>query len=85
MNLTILAFGVGIFPRDVFFFPLGIAYVTYGIARTAVIGFLERGVDGEDGEDGEDEESAKPDAATGNAGPTLVRRDERGRRTKERE
>ncbi len=87
VNLTILAFGVGIFPRDVFFFPLGIAYVTYGIARTAVIGFLERGDEGDDGEDGEDEEdegSAKPDATTGTAGPTLVRRDERGRRTKER-
>jgi len=28
--------------RDPFFFPAGLAYLTYGIARGAIIGFLER-------------------------------------------
>lgn len=40
VNLTILGFGI--WERDVFFFPLGIAYLTYGLARAAVVGFLER-------------------------------------------
>lgn len=43
VNLTILGFGI--WRRDVFFFPLGLAYVSYGIARAALIGFLERGDD----------------------------------------
>jgi len=45
VNLTILAFGI--WGRDVFFFPLGIAYLSYGVIRAAVVGFLERG-DGDD-------------------------------------
>lgn len=40
-NLTILAFGI--WSRDVFFFPLGITYLTYGMVRAAVLGILERG------------------------------------------
>ncbi len=40
-NLTILAFGI--WSRDVFFFPLGLAYLTYGMVRAAVLGILERG------------------------------------------
>ena len=32
---------------DIFFFPLGIAYVTYGLLRWAVLAFLDRGDDGE--------------------------------------
>ncbi len=43
VNLTILGFGI--WSRDIFFFPLGITYVSYGVARAAVIGFLERGED----------------------------------------
>jgi CDP-diacylglycerol--serine O-phosphatidyltransferase len=41
VNLTILAFGI--WSRDVFFFPLGIAYLSYGLIRAAVVGLLERG------------------------------------------
>ncbi len=40
VNLTILAFGI--WSRDIFFFPLGIAYLSYGMMRAAVVGFLER-------------------------------------------
>jgi CDP-diacylglycerol--serine O-phosphatidyltransferase len=41
INLTILGFGI--WARDIFFFPLGLAYLTYGMARAAVLGFLEKG------------------------------------------
>jgi CDP-diacylglycerol--serine O-phosphatidyltransferase len=41
VNLTIVAFGI--WARDIFFFPLGIAYLSYGVIRAAVVGFLERG------------------------------------------
>ena len=41
VNLTILGFGI--WERDIFFFPLGLAYLFYGLGRAAVIGFLERG------------------------------------------
>jgi CDP-diacylglycerol--serine O-phosphatidyltransferase len=41
INLTVLGFGI--FSRDIFFFPLGLAYLTYGLVRSAVVGFLERG------------------------------------------
>lgn len=40
---TILWFGI--FNRDVFFFPLGIAYLTYGLARWAMLAVIERGDD----------------------------------------
>ncbi len=40
VNLTILGFAI--WARDLFFFPLGIAYLTYGLARAAVVGFLEK-------------------------------------------
>jgi CDP-diacylglycerol--serine O-phosphatidyltransferase len=41
VNFTILGFGI--WERDIFFFPLGITYLTYGLVRSAVEGFLERG------------------------------------------
>lgn len=41
INLTILGFGI--WARDIFFFPLGIAYLSYGMVRAALLGFLERG------------------------------------------
>lgn len=43
VNLTILGFAV--WSRDIFFFPLGIAYLTYGLVRGAVDGFAERADD----------------------------------------
>jgi len=49
VNLTILGFAI--WSRDVFFFPFGITYVSYGVARGAVLGFLERGEDVADEDD----------------------------------
>ena len=43
VNLTILGFAI--WARDLFFFPLGIAYLSYGLARAAVVGFLEKNDD----------------------------------------
>jgi CDP-diacylglycerol--serine O-phosphatidyltransferase len=43
VNLIIVAFGV--WARDIFFFPLGLAYLTYGLLRAAVEGLLERAED----------------------------------------
>ncbi len=40
VNLTVLWFGI--WRRDIFFFPLGMAYVSYGLGRWAVLAFLER-------------------------------------------
>ncbi len=39
INLTILTFAI--VDRDVFFFPLGIAYVSYGVVRAAVLAIGE--------------------------------------------
>lgn len=44
--LTVLGFGI--FSRDIFFFPLGLTYLVYGIVRMTVVGFLERGEDGDE-------------------------------------
>ena len=52
VNLTVLGFGI--FSRDIFFFPLGLTYLAYGIVRMAVVGFLERGENG--GPDDDDPE-----------------------------
>jgi CDP-diacylglycerol--serine O-phosphatidyltransferase len=41
INLTILGFGV--WERDIFFFPLGLAYVTYGFGRAAAVRLAEHG------------------------------------------
>ena len=46
VNLTVLWFGI--FSRDIFFFPLGIAYLSYGIARSSALAFLERSDEEED-------------------------------------
>ena len=51
INLTILGFGL--WARDIFFFPLGITYLSYGMGRAAVVGFLERGDAAPRGPDGE--------------------------------
>ncbi len=39
--------GFLIWSRDIFFFPLGLAYLSYGIVRTAVVSFGERSEEGE--------------------------------------
>jgi CDP-diacylglycerol--serine O-phosphatidyltransferase len=49
VHLTVLGFGI--WARDIFFFPLGISYVSYGFVRAAVLGFLERGDEDEELED----------------------------------
>ena len=51
VNLSVLGFGI--WSRDIFFFPLGIAYATYGFVRAAVVGFLLRGEDDGDREKGD--------------------------------
>lgn len=49
-HITVLSFAI--WRRDIFFFPLGITYASWGIARAAVLGFVERG-EGEEGDDNE--------------------------------
>jgi CDP-diacylglycerol--serine O-phosphatidyltransferase len=39
INLTILIFGI--WERDIFFFPLGITYLSYGLVRMAVLAITE--------------------------------------------
>jgi CDP-diacylglycerol--serine O-phosphatidyltransferase len=61
VNVTVLGFAI--WSRDIFFFPLGLAYLGYGLLRAAVVGFLERGegIDEEEaGLDG-DEDDEDPD------------------------
>lgn len=41
VHLIVLWFGI--FNRDIFFFPMGITYVAYGMARGAVLAVVERG------------------------------------------
>jgi CDP-diacylglycerol--serine O-phosphatidyltransferase len=41
LNLSILTGGILV--PEYFFFPFGMAYVTYGLARATILGFLERG------------------------------------------
>ncbi len=53
--LLVLAFGI--WSRDIFFFPLGIAYLTYGLGRAAVVGFLERGDEAGNGDPAERDEA----------------------------
>jgi hypothetical protein len=48
VNVTLLGFAI--FSRDVFFFPLGIAYMTYGMARGAAVSILDRGDVDDEGE-----------------------------------
>jgi CDP-diacylglycerol--serine O-phosphatidyltransferase len=55
--LTILAFGI--WSRDIFFFPLGIAYLSYGLVRAVVVGVMERG-DGDVAPDTIDDSPAGP-------------------------
>jgi CDP-diacylglycerol--serine O-phosphatidyltransferase len=40
VNLTIVGFGI--WNRDIFFFPLGVTYLAYGLARAAVVGLQVR-------------------------------------------
>lgn len=48
-HLTIIAFAI--WARDIFFFPLGITYLAYGMVRAAAMGIVERSEDrGEDGD-----------------------------------
>ena len=52
MVVSVVVFGV--WRHDVFFFPLGIAYMSYGVLRATLLGFLE----GEDA--GEEADIAGP-------------------------
>lgn len=68
VNVTLIGFVI--FSRDIFFFPLALTYVMYGMARGAVLVFLERG------EDESQEDESDPSIARQ---PALVK-DRRGRR-----
>ena len=51
LHFTILGFGI--WSRDIFFFPFGIAYLFYGLVRAAVMAQAEAGAhDAEDAEEG---------------------------------
>lgn len=41
LAILLLILFFGIWQHDVFFFPLGIAYMTYGVARAGILGFFE--------------------------------------------
>ncbi len=43
LAILLLILFFGIWQHDVFFFPLGIAYMTYGVARAGILGFFEGG------------------------------------------
>lgn len=48
LTVLLLILGFGIWRPDEFFFPLGLAYMTYGVARAVVLGFLLPPGDDED-------------------------------------
>lgn len=76
VNLTILAFGI--WSRDIFFFPLGLAYLSYGMARGAVLAFLER-TDDEDNDVSNEQVPAGGLTLHGEAAEQSRRRTETGR------
>ena len=43
LAILLLILFFGIWQHDLFFFPLGIAYMTYGVARAGILGFFEGG------------------------------------------
>jgi phosphatidylserine synthase len=53
LSVHLIVLWFGIFNRDIFFFPLGITYVAYGLGRGAVLAFVERGDD--EAEESEDQ------------------------------
>ena len=71
IHLTLIGFAI--WSRDIFFFPLGITYLAYGIVRSAVLGIQERG------EEPDEDESESADDV-----PFLVRDGELGRRRRKR-
>ncbi len=42
LAILVVIVGFGLFERDVFFFPLGIAYLVYGVVRALVVGLRDR-------------------------------------------
>ena len=71
VHLTLIGFAI--WSRDIFFFPLGITYLAYGMVRSAVVGIQERG------EEPDEDESESADDV-----PFLVRDGELGRRRRKR-
>jgi CDP-diacylglycerol--serine O-phosphatidyltransferase len=43
LTILLLILFFGIWQHDLFFFPLGIAYMTYGVARAGILSFFEAG------------------------------------------
>ncbi len=58
IHLTVIGFAI--WSRDIFFFPFGITYLTYGIVRAAVSGFVERGEEAVAAEEDDDAEGEYP-------------------------
>jgi CDP-diacylglycerol---serine O-phosphatidyltransferase len=50
--IVVLVLGLGIWRHDIFLFPLGIAYMTYGVLRAAFLGLLAEPEDDEEAEIG---------------------------------
>ena len=71
VHLTLIGFAI--WSRDIFFFPLGITYLVYGMVRSAVVGIQERG------EEPDEDESESADDV-----PFLVRDGELGRHRRKR-
>ena len=44
-GVHVLLIWFAIADRDIFFFPLGIAYIAYGVLRWVALAFLDRGED----------------------------------------
>jgi hypothetical protein len=74
VHLTVIGFAI--WSRDIFFFPLGITYLTYGIVRAAVVGFVERGEEPVQAE--EDEEQGEYPQIVRDPEPRRKRRRRRG-------
>jgi hypothetical protein len=71
VNVTLIGFAI--FSRDIFFFPLALTYVTYGMARGVVLVFLERGEE-ETQEDAADPSIAQQPALVDDLGGGARRR-----------
>lgn len=73
LAVHLMIIGFAIWSRDIFFFPLGITYLTYGLVRAVVGGFVERG-------EGPPEDGGQEEAGY----PHIVRDAEAGRRRRRR-
>jgi hypothetical protein len=50
LSLIVVILVFGIWQHDVFLFPLGIVYMTYGVARAVLVGFFKAPTEDEEAE-----------------------------------